>query len=101
MRKIIEETFLKYGIDINKLKIEIESPSIESIKSLVAAGHGLSILPYISIKKELYTKTLTIIEVDNIEFNYTYSLIYNKKIRKKIKSDFIDFIKNSGKKFFC
>jgi len=100
-RKIIEETLLEYGIDINKLKIEMESPSIESIKSSIAAGHGLSILPYISIKKELYTKTLTIIEVDNIEFNYTYSLIYDKKIRKKIKSDFIDFIKNSGKTFFC
>ncbi|WP_420840515.1 LysR substrate-binding domain-containing protein [Caldicoprobacter algeriensis] len=100
-RKIIEETLLEYGVDINRMKIEMESPSIESIKSSIAAGHGLSVLPYISIKKELYTKTLTIVKVDNIEFNYTYSLIYNKKIRKKIKFDFIDFIKNSGKNFFC
>jgi len=101
LRKVIEETLLANGIDIKKLKIEMESPSIESIKSSVAAGHGLSILPYIAIKKELYTKTLSIVQVENIEFNYTYSIIYNKKIYKKSKFDFIDFIKNSGKNFFC
>ncbi|MGB9680001.1 MAG: LysR substrate-binding domain-containing protein [Thermoanaerobacteraceae bacterium] len=101
LRKIIEETLLNYSIDIKKLKIEMESPSIESIKSSVAAGHGLSILPYISIKKELYTKTLSIINVENIDFTYNYSLIYNKRLKKTPKYDFIEFIKNNGKEFFC
>jgi DNA-binding transcriptional LysR family regulator len=101
LRKIIEETLLSHDVDIKKLKVEMESPSIESIKSSVAAGHGLSILPYIAIKKELYTKTLSIVEVEGIEFNYSYSLIYNKKIYKQSKMEFIDFIKNNGKEFFC
>lgn len=86
LRKIIEETLLAHEIDIKKLKIEMEFPSIESIKSSVAAGHGLSILPYIAIKKELYTKTLSIVEVEGIEFNYSYSLIYNKKNLQKVQN---------------
>ncbi|AIS51290.1 transcriptional regulator [Thermoanaerobacter kivui] len=101
LRKIIEETLLSHGVDIKKLKIEMESPSIESIKSSVAAGHGLSILPYIAIKKELYTKTLSIVNVDDIDFTYNYSIIYNKKIYKKSKKDFIDFIKINGQNLFC
>ncbi|AEF16925.1 MULTISPECIES: LysR substrate-binding domain-containing protein [Thermoanaerobacterium] len=101
LRKIIEKTLIDNGIEIKKLKFELETPSIESLKSAVAAGYGLSILPYIAIKKELYTKILSIVQVEDIEFKYIYSIIYNKKIYKKSKSDFIDFIKTSGKNFFC
>lgn len=58
-------------------------------------------MPYLSIKKELYNKSLIILEVEDMVFKYHYSLIYNKKITDPLKLNFINFIKEHGKKSFC
>ena len=101
MRKIIEENFVKGNVSISQLKINMESPSIEEIKSFVLSGNGISILPYLSIKKELYNKSLKILKVDDISFPYSFSMIYNKKHVKPIKHEFINFMKNEGKDKLC
>jgi len=101
LRRIIEENLAKAGINATSLKISIESPSIESIKASVVAGQGISILPYLCIKKELYSKSLTIFEIENIKFPYSFSLIHKKKNGKLIKNEFIHYMKNIGKEKLC
>lgn len=101
LRRIIEENLANSDIDRRLLKISIESPSIESIKASIIAGQGISILPYLCIKKELYSKSLTIFEVENVKFPYSYSLIYKKKNVKLIKNEFINYMKSVGKDKLC
>jgi len=101
LRKIIEENLVKANESISHLKINMESPSIEAIKSFVLSGNGVSILPYLSIKKEIYNKALKMLKVDNISFPYSFSMIYNKKHIKPIKYEFINFMKNEGQKKLC
>jgi DNA-binding transcriptional LysR family regulator len=88
-------------MNVHDFNLEMESSSFEAIKSSVLAGEGISIMPYISIKKELYNKSLIILEVEDIVFKYHYSLIYGKKVNDPLKQNFISFIKEYGKKTFC
>ncbi|MDI6601888.1 MAG: LysR family transcriptional regulator [Thermoanaerobacteraceae bacterium] len=101
LRKIIENVFSSHALDIYSFSLHMESSSFEAIKSSVLAGEGISIMPYLSIKKELYNKSLIILEVEDVVFKYHYSLIYNKKITDPLKLNFINFIKEHGKKSFC
>lgn len=43
--------------------------SIEAVKLAAIKGHGAAFLPYMSIKKELYTKQLKIIRIRDLEVN--------------------------------
>jgi LysR family transcriptional regulator, transcriptional activator of the cysJI operon len=101
LRKIIEQGLYNAGISSCNLKINMESPSIESIKSSVISGQGISILPYLSIKKELYNKSLSTFQVDDVRFSYGFSMIYNNKIEKAIKTQFIKYMKLEGKDKLC
>lgn len=100
LRKIIESTLKKKGIDLSKLNV-VESPSLESIKSALLSGQGVSVLPYMSIKKELFTKSLVSLNFDDLIMEYPFSLIHKKQIIKVCKSEFIDYIKIEGLKNLC
>ncbi len=101
LRKIIEDSLNKSGICTNCMKLSIEFPSIESIKSSVVSGRGLSILPYLAIKKELNNKDLLAVQVDKIRFPYSFSLIYSRRSKNFIKSEFIDYMNSEGKNILC
>ncbi|MBZ4665535.1 LysR family transcriptional regulator [Mahella sp.] len=101
LRQIIEDVFSSHAIDVHSFNIYMESSSFEAIKSSVLAGEGISVVPYLSIKKELYNKSLIILEVEDMVFKYHYSLIHSKKITDPLKLNFINFIKGYGKKSFC
>ncbi len=90
------------GYDINDFNIALQLDSTESIKSTVSKGYGLSWVPYISVKKELYTKQLKEITVTDLDMDLDIYLIFNKdkEYSKEIKM-FIDYIKNIGEKSFC
>lgn len=100
LRKIIETTLRNKDIDFDKLNI-IDSPSLESIKSALLSGQGISILPYMSIKKELFTKSLVSFNIDDLIMEYPFSLIHKKQIVKPCKREFIDYIKIEGLKKLC
>ncbi|MDF2593542.1 MAG: hypothetical protein K0S75_3008, partial [Clostridia bacterium] len=76
--------------------------STESVKSSVIKGHGVSFLPYIAIKKELYTKQLKIINVCDMDLKYDIYITYkrNADMNKNVK-DFIHLLKEVGEKSFC
>ncbi|SKA81241.1 DNA-binding transcriptional regulator, LysR family [Caloramator quimbayensis] len=100
-REIVEEIFIKNGIPLDNLNIEMELDTIESIKASVSAGHGVSIVPYSSIKKEIYSKSLICIPIDEAAC-CNICIIYKKeKTEQAHIKDFISFIKQFGKKTFC
>ncbi len=101
-RKQIDDSFKEHGFDINNYNILFSLDSTESVKSSVLKGHGLSILPYISIKQELYSKQLKIINIVDVDLYYDIYIVYKKDhdMNKRIKG-FIHFLKEIGEKSFC
>ncbi|MCJ7691436.1 MAG: LysR family transcriptional regulator, partial [Clostridiaceae bacterium] len=90
------------GHSFDELNIMFDLDSIESVKSLVLNGNSMSFLPYISIKKELYTKQLKETEIDGLDMTYEVYLI-NKKNAYKHEGvkEFIEYFKKTGKNSFC
>ncbi len=101
-RKELNNYFIDLGYNPNDYNILFSLDSTESIKSSVAKGYGLSFLPYISVKKELYTKQLKEINVLDFDMVYEIYIIYkrNKNMDKSVR-EFIQYIKKMGEKSFC
>lgn len=101
-RKQFNELLKEKGLDLDRLNVLFSLDSTESVKSSVLKGHGLSLLPYISIKKELYNKQLKEIKVTDFEMIYEIYIIYKRdKGMNKGTREFIQFLKKIGEKSFC
>ena len=94
-RWAIERTFHKAGISLQSLNIVMELNSSDSIKAAVEAGHGVSILPRVAVKKDLYTKTLCPLYIEKLTFSQPIHLVYKKKVHRIIASEFIKLMKSS------
>ncbi|MPM72784.1 HTH-type transcriptional regulator CynR [bioreactor metagenome] len=102
IRRELNGYFSNLGFDIDKQNILFNMDSVESIKSLLAKNLGISFLPYISIKKELYTKQLKEIHVVDFNLDYEVYIIYKhyKDMDRSVR-EFISFLKKIGEKSFC
>ncbi|HYE81541.1 MAG TPA: LysR family transcriptional regulator [Clostridia bacterium] len=101
-RKQFNEMLKEKGIDLNSLNVLFSLDSTESVKSSVLKGHGLSLLPYISIKKEMYNKQLKEVKVKDFEIQYEIYIVYKRdKGMNKGTREFIQFLKKIGEKSFC
>lgn len=59
-----------------ELNISNSLNSTEAIKSAVSAGYGMAFLPYMAVKKELYTKEFKIVEIPGFDLNYDIYSVY-------------------------
>ena len=57
-RKVVDELLKNSGLDIQRLKIEMELNSLEAIKNAVQSGLGAAFLPVVSIERELASGTI-------------------------------------------
>jgi len=102
----IEEKLDKYlktiGRSFKELNVMFDLDSIESVKSLLLNENSMSFLPYISIKKELYTKQLVETKINGLDMKYEVYLINKKNAYKDngVK-EFIEYFKKTGKNSFC
>ncbi|GAA0178028.1 LysR family transcriptional regulator [Clostridium sediminicola] len=98
----LNSNFKHYGLSSKDLNILFTLDSTESVKSSILNGYGVAFLPYISVKKELYTKQLKEIKINN--FSLTYDIyIINKRNQYTSHAieEFIDYFQKVGKKSFC
>lgn len=101
-RKLLNEYLSNSGHDLEKCNILFNLDSTESVKSTVIKGYGLSFLPYISIKKELYTRQLKEIKVLDFDLSYDIYIIYKKERDTCINTrELIQYLKKVGEKSFC
>ncbi len=99
---ILKTKLLEHGLKPEKLNILYQLDSIESIKSSVINGSGVSLLPYITVKEELEQGTLETKSIEDIHLSNDFSIIYSAtRPIKKEEEKFINFIKKYGKKTFC
>jgi DNA-binding transcriptional LysR family regulator len=57
-RKMVDQLLARSGLDVSRLKIEMELNSFEAIKNAVQSGLGAAFLPVVSIERELAAGTL-------------------------------------------
>ena len=92
----------KKGYDMSCLNVSLLLDSTESVKSAVLKGYGLTFVPYISVKKELYTKQLKEIKVVDFDMNFNIYIIFKKNHDPNSGvNTFIDYLKKIGEKSFC
>lgn len=78
-----------------RLDILYNLDSIEAVKLAAIMGHGAAFLPYMSIKKELYTKQLKVIHITNFEiYNDIYMI---KKLDQRCGNDTKQLIRHIEK----
>ena len=76
-RKVVDKLLQDSGLEIQRLKIEMELNSLEAIKNAVQAGLGASFLPVVSIERELAAGTIHKAFIADLEVKRELKLITN------------------------
>ena len=76
-RKVVDELLRTSGLDVQRLKIEMELNSLEAIKNAVQSGLGAAFLPVISIEREIEAGTVHKSDVADLEVKRQLKLITN------------------------
>ncbi|MFZ5639538.1 MAG: LysR substrate-binding domain-containing protein [Bacillota bacterium] len=101
-RSVLEESLAGHGLSLNDLNIVTEMGNLGSIKSTVEAGHGVTILPLITVRKELYTKMLKALPIRDLELKLNYKVIYHRnRIISEIAKTFIRLVTDPEERAFC
>ncbi|KGF73542.1 transcriptional regulator [Neosynechococcus sphagnicola sy1] len=77
IRKVIDQVLTRSGIDVHRLKIEMELNSIEAIKNAVQSGLGAAFVSIAAIEKELQIGILHHAKIDDLVIHRTLSVIVN------------------------
>ncbi|HSW35066.1 MAG TPA: LysR family transcriptional regulator [Candidatus Limnocylindrales bacterium] len=102
IKEHIRKWFSNEGYELESLKTVSDMEEIESIKSTVIKGYGVSLLPYLTIKKELYTKQLQKINIKDFELSYDIYLIYKESRLSDLNfREFVKMFKKRARKTFC
>ncbi|MCC9293461.1 LysR family transcriptional regulator [Clostridium sp. MT-14] len=74
-RNIFEKMFQKSGLKPN---IALEVGSVEAIKSFTMSNLGITLLPVMTVEKELKSRQLVGFDLDGCEFNMATQILYHK-----------------------
>ncbi len=98
-RWAVEQAVREAGLSLENLNTVMELDSVDSIKAAVEAGHGVSILPRVAVKKELYNKALRPLQIDKLSFRQPIHIVYRRKARRTVASEFIKLMKSPANGF--
>lgn len=89
-------------LSIEDMKVMFEVDSIGAAKSSIRNNLGLSFLPYMAIKKELYQKEFRVVEIEDFELSYSIYLASRKDTKNSESlSKIIKCFVKSGTTEFC
>ncbi len=72
-REVVLKEFAQRKVPIN---IELEMPTVESIRKLVQRNEGVAFLPRMCVEQELQQRTLCEVKVEELSFERNIRLIY-------------------------
>lgn len=100
-RQDIEDALRGAGVNPTELNVAVELANVDSIKAAVEAGVGLSIMSRMALRKELYTKTLVALELQEVVFRQKiYLAYYRERVQTRLAKSFINFMR-SPQRGFC
>jgi DNA-binding transcriptional LysR family regulator len=95
-RLIVENSLREHGI-VEKMESYMELGSTQAIKSAVEAGLGISILPRLTVARELKLGLLREVGIEGVIISRNLWLVKKQQRFNKIGvSRFLEFIQNSG-----
>ena len=74
-RKMVDQLLARSGLDVQRLRIEMELNSLEAIKNAVQAGLGAAFVPVVSIDRELAAGTIHRPQVADLQVKRQLKLI--------------------------
>ncbi|WHY00170.1 LysR family transcriptional regulator [Neobacillus sp. DY30] len=96
-RLIVENSLREHGI-VEKMESYMELGSTQAIKSAVEAGLGISILPRLTVARELKLGLLREVEIDGVTISRNLWLVKKQQRFNKIGvSQFVEFIQKGGR----
>jgi len=100
IRNVVDEILVRNGIDVTRLKIEMELNSIEAIKNAVQSGLGAAFVSVSAITKELELGLLSWVKIEKIMIKRMLSLIlnpnrYKSKASESFKNEILTLFLNS------
>ena len=90
-RQLFDSTLLTHGLT---LEPDWESVSTQAIVGAVAAGLGVSVLPYRLVERDLAEGRLRSVKIEGVEFNRYFYLIYHKD--KHLSESALAFLECTG-----
>lgn len=101
----VKKNLNAYFLNSSFFKNVFDVDSYESVKSVVIKGYGIAFLPYMSVKKELFTEQLKSVNIiDNLKWNREFEIYGVYKKNKELNPfvlESIKYMQNEGKKSFC
>jgi LysR family transcriptional regulator, transcriptional activator of the cysJI operon len=95
-RLIVENSLREYGI-LENMESYMELGSTQAIKSAVEAGLGISILPRLTVARELKLGLLREVDIEGVSIFRNLWLVKKQQRFNKIGvSQFLEFIQNGG-----
>lgn len=77
LRRTIDESLVKNGIDVNKFGVVIELKTLKAIKNAVQSGLGISFIPFSCIVNEINQNLLCHIRVENKQIFRAVWIVFN------------------------
>ena len=78
-REFMDNNLKSFNVNLKQLKIQLQLNSIQAIKNSVKAGLGVSFIPSILVKNEIYSKQLHYLVIDSINNPKQFILMVNLK----------------------
>ena len=92
-RKVLDQLLANSGLDVQRLRIEMELNSLEAIKNAVQSGLGAALLPVVSIEREIAARTLHKPIVIDLEVHRELKLIrHPARYRSRAAEAFLENI---------
>ncbi len=102
IRKKVLGEFKHAGYDFKDLNTVFSLDSMESVKGSIQKGYGVSLLPYMAVKTELYTKKFKAIEIEDRDLSYDIYFVHKKGMDSSVvEKEFMERFKEIGKRSFC
>ena len=93
IRTVVDDTLSKNGIDVTRLKVEMELNSIEAIKNAVQSSLGAAFVSVSAITKELELNLLNCVRIEDVKINRKLCIILNpNRYKSKASENFTNEI---------
>lgn len=91
----MENSLQEAGV-LKKIQSSLELGSIQSIKSAMEAGLGVSILPKLTVEKELAYGMMKVVTVNDLKRTRDLLMVREpQRFRKQVVRDFVAFVRGS------
>ncbi len=99
-RKMLDKLLASSGLDVQRLRIEMELNSLEAIKNAVQSGLGAAFLPVVSIERELTAGTVHKAVVTDLQVSRELKLIshparYSSRAAEAFEEDILPLFASS------